>query len=80
MVKRFTDTWRESTTLKLVLVPWLLLVGKYAISDMDIGFGATTYIDPIMFAGAVALVLAPWLHREWRVARYNNTGKPLIKK
>lgn len=69
-MKRFTDTWRESTTLKLVLLPWLLIVGKYGISDMDIGFGMATYIDPLMFAGAISVVLTPWLAREWRVDHY----------
>lgn len=66
----FTDAYRESTTLKLVIVPWGLLVFKYAISDMMIFGSKTSYIDPAMFAGAIALVLAPWLHREWRKSRY----------
>ena len=66
----FTDAYRESTTLKLVIVPWALIVGKYAISDLMIMGSQTTYIDPVMFGGAIAIVLAPWLHREWRKDRY----------
>ncbi len=66
----FTAAFRESTTLKLVLVPWALIVAKYAISDLTILGSQTTYIDPLMFGGAIAVVLAPWLHREWRKDRY----------
>ncbi len=67
-----SDAFRESTTLKLVLIPWLMIVGKYAISDMMIFGSQTTYIDPLMFGGAIAVVLAPWLHREWRKDRYSD--------
>jgi len=68
-----SDAFRESTTLKLVLIPWAVIVLKYAISDMMIFGSQTTYIDPASFGGAIALVLAPWLHREWRKDRYPDT-------
>ena len=67
-----SEAFRESTTLKLVIPAWLLIMGKYAISDLMIFGSQTTYIDPAMFGGAIALVLAPWLHREWRKDRYPN--------
>ena len=69
----FNDAFRESTTLKLVIPAWALIMGKYAISDMMIFGSQTSYIDPLMFGGSIAVVLAPWLHREWRKDRYPDT-------
>ena len=68
----FTNAFRESTTLKCVLVALALLFWKYLASGQDVGFGLNPEIDVLDFAGAFALIMTPFLHREWRRSKYHN--------
>lgn len=69
----FTDAFRESTTLKLVVTAWALFNLKYMISGMVILGMQQPAFDNLAFAGGSATILLPWLHREWRKDRYPNT-------
>lgn len=57
---------KESITLTLVITSWLVLLGKYIVSGATIGtFGQQPPMGATEFGAAFALILAPWLHREW---------------
>lgn len=66
----FSERFRESTTLKFVTGAWVLFMAKYMVSGMTIYGVVQASIDPLAFAGGTALILAPWLHREYRVAKF----------
>ena len=61
---KLTEAFRESTTLKLVVPAWFILLGKFAVGGLDFGFGEFPAIGATEFGFAVAAVLAIWLGRE----------------
>ena len=56
--------FRESTTLKLVIPAWALLLFKFYAGGQDFGFGLNPVIGAGEFGAAIALVLGIWLGRE----------------
>ena len=71
-MKRFTDKFRESTTLKCVLVFASIFVYKFAISGTMAWGVEQPAFDPLAFAAGTAMIMAPWLHIEWRKDRYKD--------
>ena len=65
-----TKAFRESTTLKMVLPAWLILLFKFLSGGLDFGFGSFPVLTAVEFASAFAAVMAVWLGREWRKAHY----------
>lgn len=58
---------RETKTLGFVLVSWLILTGKFAISGMTLPvIGVQQTITAGEFGIACAAILAIWLGREWQ--------------
>jgi len=74
----FTKAFRESTTLKLILPAWAILIIKFGLSGVDFKFGelAITFVPmgAVAFGTALAAILSIWLGREWRKAHYD-TGQ-----
>lgn len=60
----FTKSFRESTTLKLILVPFTILNIRYLLNSFDASFINQASMSPESFAGACAILLAIWLGRE----------------
>ena len=71
-MKRFTDTFRESTTPKCVVAALLLYFYKFAISGTMAWGVEQPAFDPLAFAAGASIILAPWVHREWRKSRYKD--------
>ena len=58
---RLIGKTRESSTLQLLLPPYALVCWKY--------FAGTT-MTATEFAGAIGILLAIWLGREWKSAHF----------
>ncbi|MEI2742736.1 MAG: hypothetical protein V9G63_16355 [Candidatus Competibacter sp.] len=66
---------RESRTLALVGVSWLLVTAKFILDSFGppVGFGPYgAAVSPVDYAAATAALLAVWLGREWVDARRNS--------
>ena len=72
--KSFSNKWRESTTLKLLVVPYSLVSGKYLFADITISETVADTVDVLYkippmsageFATSIAALLLIWLGREW---------------
>lgn len=61
---------QQSRTLFFVTVSWLVLILKYAVAGVTLGpLGTMLPMTALEFGGAFALILAPWLGREWTEKR-----------
>ena len=71
----FTKAFRESTTLKLIIPPWAILVLKFGVAGVDFKYGefAISFapMGAVAFGTALAAILTIWLGREWRKAHYD---------
>ena len=67
------EALRESTTLKLVIPLWAVLLFKFAVGGLDIGFGEFPVIEATEFGLSSAGILAIWLGREWKETHYAKT-------
>ena len=70
MTKTIAGAWRESTTLKFVLVGFLGVFSRYMAGGLDFGFGTIPVTSMGEFAAAFAAITGVWLGREWRAAHY----------
>jgi hypothetical protein len=70
----FTEAFRESTTLKLVVPAWAILLLKFMFAGVDFKYGEFAIefapMGAVAFGTALAAILAIWLGREWRKAHY----------
>ena len=57
---------KESITLTMVVIGWAILCAKFLLSGVALPkLGVQQLITPAEFGAAFALVLAPWIGREW---------------
>jgi len=63
---------RESTTLKLILLPIIILVFKFAIGGYDFGYGAAPVISAGEFGLSFSAIMSVWLVRETKEAYFKN--------
>ena len=57
---------RESITLFLVYIPWLVLIVKFAVGGFETPFGTMPVIGATEFGIAVTAILAIWTAREYK--------------
>ena len=62
---------RESKTLFFVTVSWAVVVVRYALGGLETPLGTMPETTASDFGLAVAAILAIWLGREWREAKFN---------
>ncbi len=65
---------RESTTLQLVIPAILILYVKFAFAGVTVFGMKFADMTPTEFSIAFAAVMAVWLQREWRSAKFKDTN------
>ncbi len=60
----FTKAFRESTTLKLILVPFSIINMRYLLNSFDASFINQDSMSVTELATACGILLAIWLGRE----------------